>query len=93
MLYFQDNVLVDPAGRARVADFGLSAVNDPKIAHWTSHSAANSKGGTTRWQAPELNEGDEVVHNSEESDIYAWSCVCYEVNAHVPKGCRILTIV
>jgi len=74
-----DNVLVDPAGRARVADFGLSAVNDPKIAYWTSHSAISSKGGTTRWQAPELHAGDDVVHNTEESDIYAWSCVCYEI--------------
>jgi hypothetical protein len=34
-----------------------------------------------RWQAPELNdpEKDEFVHNSKESDVYAWSCVCYEV--------------
>ena len=70
---------MDPAERARISDFGLSVVNDPNIAYWTSYSAVASKGGTTRWQAPELNEGDEVEHNSEESDIYAWSCVCYEV--------------
>lgn len=34
-----------------------------------------------RWQAPELFdlENDEVVPNNEASDVYAWSCVCYEV--------------
>lgn len=34
-----------------------------------------------RWQAPELFDvnNDEAVHNSKASDIYAWSCVCYEV--------------
>jgi len=34
-----------------------------------------------RWQAPELFDldNDEVVQNSEASDMYAWSCVCYEI--------------
>lgn len=50
---------------------------------WTTHSAASSKGGSTRWQAPELfdvsDEEETVVPNTKESDVYAWSCVCYEV--------------
>ena len=79
------NILVDPSGRARLADFGLSAVDDRQIKHWTSQSAVGSKGGTARWQAPELNERDDVIHNSKESDIYAWSCVCYEVREISPS--------
>ena len=77
----QVNILVDSSGRAYVADFGLSAVNESKIACWTSN-AVGSKGGTVRWQAPELNdpEIDDTVHNSKESDVYAWGCVCYEVH-------------
>ena len=75
---------MDPSGRACIADFGLSAINDPQIAHWTSQSVGR-KGGSTRWQAPELvdPERDEVVPNSKESDVYAWSCVCYEVRQNV----------
>ena len=74
------NILVDASGRACVADFGLSALNESKIASWTSN-AVGSNGGTARWQAPELNdpETDLPVQNSKESDIYAWGCVCYEV--------------
>lgn len=86
------NILVDGVGRAYLADFGLSAITDPEILHWKSHSSAASRGGTVRWQAPELNapesmegEGSEAgtaplhVHNSTASDIYAWACVCYEI--------------
>lgn len=80
------NVLVDGSGRACLADFGLSAVTDPEILHWASHSSAASKGGTTRWQAPELHvpEPDNAttenhIHNSKQSDIYACACVTYEV--------------
>lgn len=81
MGFHKANILVTDSGRACVADFGLSSVSDANILNWTSHSSAASKGGSIRWQAPELFdvENDEVVHNSEASDIYAWSCVCYEV--------------
>jgi serine/threonine protein kinase len=75
------NILVDDSGRARVADFGLSAVTDPMILQWTSLPFAASIGGSRRWQAPELFsvEDEEEVPNSEASDVYAWACVCYEV--------------
>jgi serine/threonine protein kinase len=78
---FQVNILIDPSGRACLADFGLSAVADPQIMHWSSCSSMGSKGGSVRWQAPELHDSvhGEIVHNSKESDVYAWSCVCYEV--------------
>ncbi|KAF9469364.1 kinase-like domain-containing protein [Collybia nuda] len=75
------NILVDDSGRGRLADFGLSAVTDLQILNWTSQSSAASKGGSVRWQAPELfgAESDELVPNSKESDVYAWGCVCYEI--------------
>ncbi|KAG6839733.1 hypothetical protein H0H93_005102, partial [Arthromyces matolae] len=64
------NILIDKTGMARLADFGLSSVSDPDILTWLSNSSAASKGGTTRWQAPELFdvESDGVVKNSKASD-------------------------
>ncbi|KAG6808307.1 hypothetical protein H0H92_004573 [Tricholoma furcatifolium] len=77
------NILVDDCGRACVADFGLSAVSDNEILAWTSCSSAASKGGSLRWQAPELFdlENGEERRNTMESDIYAWACVAYEIFA------------
>ncbi|KAG6809010.1 hypothetical protein H0H92_001983 [Tricholoma furcatifolium] len=80
------NVLVDGSGRAVIADFGLSNVNDPYILKWTSESTIGSKRGTTRWHAPELlaiESEDTVeassVYNTQASDVFAWSNVCYEI--------------
>ncbi|KAG6828321.1 hypothetical protein H0H92_008384 [Tricholoma furcatifolium] len=52
-----------------------------EILHWTANSSAGSRGGSIRWQAPELFdvEKDEVVHNTNASDVYAFSCVAYEL--------------
>ncbi|KAG6809136.1 hypothetical protein H0H92_001438 [Tricholoma furcatifolium] len=75
------NILVNESGRACVADFGLSSISDKEILAWTSHSSVASKGGTVRWQAPELfdPEGEEDIHNTKASDIYAWAFVAYEI--------------
>ncbi|GLB37955.1 putative protein tyrosine kinase [Lyophyllum shimeji] len=75
------NILIKESGRACIADFGISSISDREILSWTTHSAAASKGGSVRWQAPELfdPEGDEDIHNTVASDIYAWSCVAYEI--------------
>ncbi|KAG6841133.1 hypothetical protein C0991_001523 [Blastosporella zonata] len=83
------NVLVDLSGRACVADFGLSNVHDSRIPHWTSQSSVASKGGTSRYQAPELHivESDDVdassgrraIHNTKATDVYAWGGLCYEI--------------
>ncbi|KAG6907770.1 hypothetical protein DXG01_007483 [Tephrocybe rancida] len=77
----QPNILIDSTGRARLADFGLSAMSDPQILAWTSVSSAASKGGSIRWQAPELFDIDEdrAVKNTPASDVYAWSCVAFEI--------------
>ncbi|KAG6901527.1 hypothetical protein C0995_010826, partial [Termitomyces sp. Mi166 len=75
------NILIDNAGRARLTDFGLSAMYNPQILAWTSVSSMSSKGGSVRWQAPELFDAntDNLVQNTERSDVYAWSCVCFEI--------------
>ncbi|KAG6856717.1 hypothetical protein H0H87_001506 [Tephrocybe sp. NHM501043] len=87
------NILVDSAGRARLADFGLSSISDPDILAWTSHSSAASKGGSVRWQAPELFdvENDSMVKNSKESDVYAWACI-FTGNVPFPNILRDSTI-
>ncbi|KAJ7636516.1 hypothetical protein FB45DRAFT_906753 [Roridomyces roridus] len=68
------NVLVTRSGRAVLAEFGLSSVTDSKILLLSTSTVKT--GGTMRWQAPELLRGDP---NSFASDVYAFSCVCYEV--------------
>ncbi|KAG6913751.1 hypothetical protein DXG01_004514 [Tephrocybe rancida] len=84
------NVVIDGAGRAYLVDFGLSNVDYPEIAHWTSQSLVASQGGTVRWQAPELYpdesdlEAEEiVVTNTKMSDVYSWGCLGYEVRSTV----------
>ncbi|KAG6909000.1 hypothetical protein DXG01_002386 [Tephrocybe rancida] len=74
------NILVDGFGRACLSDFGLSGVADSEIIKWTTQSSAASKGGTARWQAPELHDPDiEDIHNSKESDVFGWASTSYEV--------------
>ncbi|KAG6917230.1 hypothetical protein DXG01_003344 [Tephrocybe rancida] len=83
------NVLVDRSGRAYLADFGLSNIDDPQIVTWTSQSSIACKGGSVRWQAPELHEVEadndpedeetNIIRNTEMSDVYAWGCLCYEI--------------
>ncbi|KAG6914827.1 hypothetical protein DXG01_015086 [Tephrocybe rancida] len=76
------NVLIDSSGRASLCDFGLASVTDPKIIKWTSQSTMASKGGSTRWQAPELHESEdeaEEVYNTKATDVFAWAGICYEI--------------
>ncbi|KAG6914841.1 hypothetical protein DXG01_015032 [Tephrocybe rancida] len=76
------NVLIDSSGRASLCDFGLASVTDPKIIKWTSQSTMASKGGTTRWQAPELHETEDMtdeIYNTKATDVFAWAGICYEI--------------
>ncbi|KAG5350819.1 hypothetical protein C0989_009145 [Termitomyces sp. Mn162] len=74
------NILIHETGKACLSDFGISGVLDSNIVAWTSQSSVASKGGSVRWQAPELDmEKDEEVINSPYSDVYALGCVFYEV--------------
>ncbi|HMI98489.1 MAG TPA: serine/threonine-protein kinase [Gaiellaceae bacterium] len=64
------NVLLDAAGSAALADFGLARAVDS-----TRLTAEGQILGTPHYLAPELIEGLEA---SEASDIYALGCVLYE---------------
>ena len=78
------NILVTESGKACLADFGLSNYVDAEMLMWTSESSANT-GGTVRWQAPELfNTENENSKPTKETDVYAFSCVCYEVRVTCP---------
>ncbi|KAJ7098394.1 kinase-like domain-containing protein [Mycena epipterygia] len=70
------NILVTPSRRACIADFGLSSIVDAITLRFT-HSSASARGGTARYQAPELLKGESQNHFG--SDIYAFACVCYEI--------------
>ncbi|KAF7316147.1 Protein kinase domain-containing protein [Mycena indigotica] len=70
------NILVTPSHRACVADFGLSSITDAMTLKFP-HSTASVRGGTPRYQAPELINTDNVSHYP--SDVYAFACVCYEI--------------
>jgi serine/threonine protein kinase len=41
-----------------------------------THSTVSARGGTARYQAPELFRGEKAHFCS---DVYAFACVCYEV--------------
>ncbi|KAG5650669.1 hypothetical protein H0H81_011446, partial [Sphagnurus paluster] len=97
------NILVSDSGRACLADFGISSIDDPEILHWATQSAAaGGRGGTVRWQAPELFvDGDDFdpetsPPNTKAVDIYAWSCICLEIFtgtfpfAHIPLNSVVL---
>ncbi|KAG6828314.1 hypothetical protein H0H92_008429 [Tricholoma furcatifolium] len=58
------NILVNNSGRACIADFGLSSI------------LPGFRGGTPRYQAPELFKEE---YNTKATDIYAIGCVAYEV--------------
>ncbi|KAG6907410.1 hypothetical protein DXG01_009022 [Tephrocybe rancida] len=75
------NILIDEQGRARLCDFGIASICDSEIRDWTTQSSVGSKGGSTRWQAPELHdiESDNEVQNTVYSDVYAFGGVCYQI--------------
>ncbi|KAJ7909213.1 kinase-like domain-containing protein, partial [Mycena leptocephala] len=69
------NILVTPSGKACIADFGVSSITHAMTLLFTT-STANGRGGTARYQAPELFRGGQ---NHFGSDVYAFACVCYEI--------------
>ncbi|KAJ7847196.1 kinase-like domain-containing protein, partial [Mycena leptocephala] len=68
--------IVTPSGRACIADFGLSSIITAMSSMQLTDSAQRARGGTLRYQAPELfKEG----HNTPDSDVYAFACVAYQL--------------
>jgi serine/threonine protein kinase len=67
----QRNVLVSNAGRAMIADFGVSSIV------MTLPMSTTGPNGTPHWIAPEVVQGDS--RPSLESDIWSYGCLSYEV--------------
>ncbi|KAJ7325743.1 kinase-like domain-containing protein [Mycena albidolilacea] len=70
------NVFVTSSFRACIADFGLSSIVIGLSSIQLTNSSTRARGGTLRYQAPELLKGG---HNNSESDIFALACVAYEL--------------
>jgi serine/threonine protein kinase len=70
--------LVTSSRRACVADFGLSSMLAMSLQH--QHSTTTARGGTPRYQAPELLRSAEA-RNHFGSGVYAFACVGYEARS------------
>jgi serine/threonine protein kinase len=81
------NILIDQAGHARLADFGLlTIIKDPTN---LLTSSSYTQGGTARWMSPELiypqQFGLESSCPTESSDCYALGMVIYEtISGNLP---------
>jgi serine/threonine protein kinase len=90
---WQVNILITPSRRACLADFGLARARDSKNIT-TVAATSNKTTGTLRWQAPELldpESDDADLATSPASDVYAYACVCYEVEYMTIPTIRILS--
>ncbi|KAJ6466800.1 kinase-like domain-containing protein [Mycena sanguinolenta] len=72
------NILVTPSRRACIADFGVSTIANAMTVRFT-HSTGTSRGGTSRYLAPELFRMENPAQIHTGSDVYALACVCYEI--------------
>ena len=74
------NILVNEAGHALLADFGLVQIMSDNA---NGISSSDAKGGTHRWMSPELHDpkkfGFEKFKLTERSDCYALGMVIYEI--------------
>ncbi|RDB28781.1 Serine/threonine-protein kinase HT1 [Hypsizygus marmoreus] len=88
-----NNILITPALRACIADFGLcSLVRDSSLQFTPTASAFND--GNMLWLAPEFFQIEETEspRQSLATDIYSFGCVCYEVFAGRPRFSELLAI-
>ena len=86
-LSIKANILIDQAGHARLADFGLlTIVSDPRLG---LSSSSYIQGGTARWMSPELIAPERLGFKNgrprKSSDCYALGMVIYEtISGHLP---------
>jgi len=77
---FQENILIDNGGNARLIDFGLSSFIQPPLSQF--HLATTStRHDAIRYAAPELLTSDDFRDlPSEKVDIYSFGCVMLQVS-------------
>jgi hypothetical protein len=78
-----ENILIDGAGRVKVADFGIARIVRADTPHWT---VTTPKGmlGTPHYMAPEAQQG---APPDARMDVYALGVVLYQmVSGRVPQG-------
>lgn len=73
----QPNIMVDAHSRARITDFGLA--RDQGASEET-----HTTGGTARWTAPEILEGNGT--SSKEADVFGFAMVMVEVSSGDPSA-------
>ncbi|KAJ7633219.1 kinase-like domain-containing protein [Roridomyces roridus] len=73
-----ENIFVTSSLRACIADFGLSSITTSASSVQFAPSSMPSRGGTARYQAPELHQGGQ---NDQCTDVYSWASVVYELFA------------
>ncbi len=78
----KDNILITDDYRAVIADFGISFVMGTTT--FATSSSSSRKGGTVRWQAPEVLMGGP---NSFPADVYSLACVYFEVRGSRSRCC------
>ena len=86
----QANILVDGAGIARVADFGLMTMTD--LSTLVLSKTIISSGGTLGWMSPELLDPSRFGSDgcpTRESDCYALGMVIYEVSSFHWRGRQV----
>lgn len=78
-------MLIDDDGQPKISDFGLARVFDSQGGP-TDRTSYKGE-GSARWLAPELLNSERFTGikpgPTKESDVYAFSCVCLEVSAHL----------
>src|SRR5579872_6828289 len=81
------NILINHAGQACLADFGLLVITSD-LTGFTSSAGSFVGGGSYRWMSPELFDPDKFglknCHPTKNSDRYAFGMVIYEVLSGQP---------
>jgi serine/threonine protein kinase len=73
-----DNVLIDRAGVAKLADFGLAHLIDKRRPHDGSWDDTLSQGiGSRKFRSPEIFTADR--HSGFKADVWAAACVLYSL--------------
>ena len=87
----QDNVLVDQSGRARLNNFGFSAIATLDCAEVSEPKFR----GSSRWMAPELHDQGNFSFRTRDSDIFALGMITIEVrntyHGRLPYGFETLS--